>query len=389
MRILLVSPFHGGSHRSWATGYMRNSQNEVELLALPDRFWKWRMHGGGITLARRFNETHSVNDLEPVLPLPHVILATDMVDLTIFHSLTRRITHNMPTILFMHENQITYPLPESAIEGPMRRQHGERDLHYGFINYASMMAADLVLFNSEYHRSEYFSELPSFLKHFPEFNEIETVPLLVEKSEVMPVGVDIQGLNEASSSHQSSDPPLILWNQRWEYDKNPEQFFAALYEIAREGIPFRLAICGANFRQKPAEFEKARVELASHIVHWGHAETNDYNQFLWDASITISTAHHEFFGISIVEAIACNTFPILPRRLSYPELLPRSTHDKCLYSDYSGLMEILRWSLTNNKARNAVSLELASHVAQFDWRVIASQYDDRIAALVNDDMMAN
>jgi glycosyltransferase involved in cell wall biosynthesis len=389
MRILLISPFHGGSHRSWATGYLQNSQNEVELLTLPDRFWKWRMHGGSVTLSRRFNETHRVGRKQLLPPLPHVILATDMVDLTTFQSLTRRISHSMPAILYMHENQITYPLPDSAVGGPMRRQQGERDLHYGFINYASMMAADLVLFNSEYHRSDYFYKLPSFLKHFPEFNELETIPLLIEKSEVMPVGVDIQGLNKAKRSYGDSDPPLILWNQRWEYDKNPGQFFAALYEIAQEGIPFRLAVCGANFRQKPAEFEKARVALAGQIVHWGYADSEEYKQLLWDASITISTAHHEFFGISIVEAVACNTFPILPRRLSYPELLPASAHHRCLYSDYSGLMEKLRWSLTNNIARNAISLELASHVAQFDWRIIASQYDTRITSLVDEDIFTN
>jgi len=356
---------------------------------MPDRFWKWRMHGGGITLARRFNETHRLSCRQQIPPLPHVILATDMIDLTTFQSLTRRITHNIPAILYMHENQITYPLPDTVGAGPMRRQQGERDLHYGFINYASMMAADLVLFNSEHHRSDFFSQLPSFLKHFPEFNELETIPLLVEKSEVMPVGVDIQGLNKAKSSYGQSDPPLILWNQRWEYDKNPEQFFAALCVLKREGIPFRLAVCGANFRQKPAEFEEARVALAGQIIHWGYAETDKYQQLLWDASITISTANHEFFGISIVEAVACNTFPILPRRLSYPELLPPSAHDRCLYTDFPGLMENLRWSLTNNTARNAISLELASHVAQFDWRIIAEQYDDRITSLVDEDIFTN
>jgi len=349
---------------------------------MPDRFWKWRMHGGAITLARRFNHKYRIRDPQQRVSLPDVVLATDMVDLTTFLSLTRRSTYKLPAILFMHENQITYPLPNSASEGPMRRQQGERDLHYGFINFASMIAADLVLFNSVYHRTEFFAALPSFLKHFPEFNELETVPFLLEKSEVMPIGLDVQGLNKAQHRNDPSDPPLILWNQRWEYDKNPEQFFTALYQIAREGIPFRLAVCGANFRQNPAEFDKARTELAGQIIHWGYAVAGVYKKLLWEAAITISTAHHEFFGISILEAIACNTYPILPRRLSYPELLPLSTHDQCLYLDHSGLIDILRWSLTNDAARNAASRELAAHVAQFDWRFIAPRFDDRIALLV-------
>ncbi len=340
------------------------------------------MHGGAITLARRYNQKYDVLAQQQIVSLPDVILATDMVDLTTFLSITRHSTNKMPAILFMHENQITYPLPDNVTEGPMRRQKGERDLHYGFINFASMMAADLVLFNSEYHRTEFFTALPSFLKHFPEYNELESVPLLLEKTEVMPIGLDVEGLNNSQRRNDSSDSPLILWNQRWEYDKNPEQFFTALYQIAREGIPFRLAICGVNFRQNPAEFDRARTELAGQIIHWGYAKEEVYKKLLWEAAITISTAHHEFFGISILEAVTCHTFPILPRRLSYPELLPLSTHDRCLYSDHSGLIDILRWSLTHDLARNAVSRELANYAARFDWRFIAPRYDDRIKSLV-------
>ena len=44
----------GGSHQAWAEGYAAHSAHMVELLTLPARFWKWRMHGGAVTLARRW-----------------------------------------------------------------------------------------------------------------------------------------------------------------------------------------------------------------------------------------------------------------------------------------------------------------------------------------------
>ena len=110
--IMIVSPYHGGSHRAWAEGYQKFSQNDVALLTMPARFWKWRMHGGAVTLARRFNRDGWQPDL---------ILATDMLDLTTFLALTRHRIDKLPVALYLHENQLTYPLPADAATGPMRR----------------------------------------------------------------------------------------------------------------------------------------------------------------------------------------------------------------------------------------------------------------------------
>ena len=44
--------------------------------------------------------------------------------------------------------------------------------------------------------------------------------------------------------------PLILWNHRWEYDKNPEEFLQALLRLDEQGLDFRLAILGKYFCQQ-------------------------------------------------------------------------------------------------------------------------------------------
>lgn len=370
MTILLVSPYHGGSHKAWAEGYKRESRYRIELLTLPARFWKWRMHGGALTLAREL----LASDISPDL-----LVATDMLDLTTFLALTRRITSDIPAILYMHENQLTYPLPSDATDGPMRRQKGERDLHYAFINVASMAAADEIYFNSAFHRRTFFESLPGFLKHFPERNELDAIPTLREKSRVLPIGLDLRALDQGEQLPESESAPLVLWNQRWEYDKNPAQFFKALYKMADEGIPFRLALCGMNFRRRPAEFEEASERLSSAIVHEGHADEATYHNLLWQARVTISTAYHEYFGISILEAIFCKTFPILPHRLSYPELIPERFHDQCLYRDQTGLEQRLRWALVNRPQSAKVAADLSAAVSGYDWAVVARRYDDRFS----------
>lgn len=340
------------------------------------------MHGGAVTLARRFLEqAHQ----------PDIILTTDMLDVTTFLALTRQQTHHLPLVLYMHENQLTYPLPADGRTGPMRRQAGERDHHYAFINVASMLAADQIWFNSQFHLDSWFTAVPNFLKHFPEYNELGTVEKCRQKSRVMPVGVDFQRLGIGDGRLEIKDnlllshlqSPLILWNQRWEYDKNPEAFFAALASVAEAGIPFRLALCGQQYGKRPSSFDEAILNFSEQLIHVGHADFATYQRLLWEADITISTAHHEFFGISILEAIYCHTFPLLPHRLSYPELLPDAYRQPCLYQNQSELEQKLKWALTQPVETRRMAAALSTAVTRFDWRQVGQLYDHAFVTAVN------
>ncbi|MBX7253422.1 MAG: DUF3524 domain-containing protein [Candidatus Promineofilum sp.] len=374
-RILLLSPYHGGSHRAWAEGYARASAHTVELLTLPARFWKWRMHGGAVTLARQWL-AEAVGR-----PLPNLILATDLLDLTTFLALTRRRTAGIPAALYMHENQLTYPLPDDPTTGPMRRQMGERDRHYAFVNYASMLAADRVFFNSRYHLETFFAALPAFLRHYPEYNELDTVALLRRRSAVLSVGIDLRRL-EPPEPVEEDAPPLILWNQRLEFDKRPERFMDALLALAGEGLPFRVALCGERFGQPGAAWLAGVEALGKRIVHNGYAADETYRRLLWQATVTFSTADHEYFGIGVLEAIYAHTFPLLPARLSYPEIIPAAFHADCLYRGRADLLARLRAVLAGSAAARARAAALSDAVAGYDWEAMAPTYDRALQALM-------
>ncbi len=380
MKLLLISPYHSGSHKAWAEGYARHSQHEVRLLTLPGQFWKWRLQGGAVTLARLF----LAGDFQP-----DGVLATSMLDVATWLGLVRgRVPSHVPLFLYMHENQLTYPLPEDGTTGPMRRQMGERDRHYALINYKSMLAADQVFFNSHYHRDSFFAALPNLLNHFPDYKELETISYLADKSQILPVGIDLPRLGEEgvspiwpAPSGQPPTAPLILWNQRWDYDKNAPAFFRALYRLVDDGVAFTVALCGENFRQKPQEFEEAINRLGERVIHAGYADDETYKALLWSATATVSTAHHEFFGISILEAIYCHTFPILPHRLSYPELIPASYHLRCLYESERGLVQRLRWAMEHPGEARQIGRELAGVAAAYNWFSLAPHYDQLIVQL--------
>jgi glycosyltransferase involved in cell wall biosynthesis len=251
------------------------------------------------------------------------------------------------------------------------------------VNWFSMLAADRVFFNSRFHLEDWFQELPRLLKHFPDYVHLDYVPGVEAKSEVMPVGCNLARLNEQKLEREHTGRPLILWNQRWEYDKDPETFFRALDVLASEGVDFEVALAGSNVRQQAAEFELARERLGERVVHYGRASAVEYARLLWQADVVVSTALHEFFGIAVIEAIYCGCFPVLPRRLAYPEHIPAHYQALCLYDDgMEGLLKRLRWVLAHTEQARQVAGDLRTHVASFDWQQMAPRYDAALETIV-------
>jgi glycosyltransferase involved in cell wall biosynthesis len=361
MRITILEPYCTGSHAAWAHEYASRSRHQLELLTLPGRHWKWRMHGGAVTLASRFLASAGRPDL---------ILATDMLDLTTFLALTRGASSSCPCALYFHENQLTYPWSPEDTD-----PDSQRDLHYAFINYASALAADAVLFNSNYHKDAFLGALPDFLRGFPAPSEAASVDGIAAKSRVLPLGMELRkfDLHRPQGEHEAGSP-LILWNHRWEYDKDPESFFAALYQLADEGLDFRLAVLGESFGKAPAVFGAARKRLADKIVQWGYLESFDlYAQWLWRADILPVTSRQEFFGASVVQALYCGCRALLPERLAYPEHVPADAVASVIYREDENLVDRLRALL---REPDATGGSLSGFVGRYDWEHLAPVYDD-------------
>ncbi len=369
MKITLLEPFYTGSHAAWIDEYISCSRHQIEVLSLSGRHWKWRMHGAAVTLARRF----LAGSFQPDL-----LLATDMLDLTTFLALTRQRTARVPSAIYFHENQLTYPW------SPDDRDPGEqRDAHYGFINYASALAADAVLFNSAYHLESFSSALPRFLKSFPDYNELNSLPELAEKSRVLHLGIDLQRLDAYRPVQGADDsrPPLILWNHRWEYDKNPGEFFQALYRLQEEGLDFEVAILGESFAKRSPVFAEARKRLGDKVVQFGYAKNfADYAGWLWRADILPVHSIHDFFGASVVQAMYCSCYPLLPKRLAYPEHVPESEHSRFFYTDFEDLLERLRDLLKKVGCKERA--EVRSFVAHYDWQHLGPVYDGVLDGVV-------
>lgn len=365
MKILLIEPYFTGSHKNWAKGLRKYSSHQIELFTLPGQFWKWRMHGGAVTLARMFMES----ELQPDL-----ILTTDMLDLTIFLSLTRSRTANIPTAVYFHENQLSYPWSTTD------RDVGEkRNVHYGFINYTTALTADHVFFNSQYHMNSFLTEARKMLKHFPDHNELETLKIITGKSSVLHLGLDLSRFDE-HRSEKDCGTPLLLWNHRWEYDKNPEDFFNVLKILSEKGLDFEVAILGENFKHKPDVFDQAIESLGKKVIHYGYADSfKEYAKWLWRADILPVTSNQDFFGASIMEAVYCGTHPLLPERLSYPELIPAEFHGSILYDDYNDFVQKLEKMI---QANNNDKAHIRNISLRFNWAEIINRYDEAFEEII-------
>jgi glycosyltransferase involved in cell wall biosynthesis len=373
LQILALEPWYGGSHRRFLDALVGHSRHEVRTVTMADRFWKWRMQGGAVTLAAKAIEAHDAG------LRPDVLLATDMVNLPAFLALTRPRFDRTPVVLFFHENQLTYPLREGQ----------ERDYTYAYVNYLSALAADRVVFNSQYHHDEFFGALPDLLRRFPDYTHLDSIGRIREKSQVIHLGLDLEGLDRsrpADAAARDAGPPILLWNHRWEHDKRPDAFFRVVNRLDDAGVRFRLILAGQTFEEQPPEFKAGFHRYAERVLHYGFAEDFDeYARLLHRADVVVSTSAHEFFGLSMLEAIHCGCHPLLPDRLTYPELIPQELHRPLLhapvlYRDDDELFELLRGLLTGREKPLPPGV-LRGITEPLAWPIQAAKFDAMFAEM--------
>jgi len=326
MRALLLSAYSAVSHQFWAEQVMAHIEADWTTLTLAPRHFSWRVRGNPLTWALKEHENLNQSyDL---------VLATSMVDLATLIGLYPGLG-SAKKVVYFHENQFAYP--ESAQQVSL--------VEARMVNLYSALAADEVVFNSAYNRDSFVDGARAFLKKMPEnLPAAARLETLRNNAHILPVPIlpmaALPTLFIPLSCYalDINRPMRIIWNHRWEYDKNPQDFFTALYALSDQGIPFELAVMGQQFRQSPKVFGQARERLDAHIIAWGPQPESDYKALLSEGGIVVSTTWHEFQGLAIMEAAQRGVLPLVPDRLCFPELYPPEYR-------YDGSVEGLQYRL--------------------------------------------
>ncbi|RFF31168.1 tRNA-queuosine alpha-mannosyltransferase domain-containing protein [Wenzhouxiangella sediminis] len=294
-RVLLLSAYRADSHAYWADWLQREFEEfDWQVLELPGRHFAWRIRGNPLSWL----------DALPA-EKPDLLLATSMVDLATLKGLQPQLA-DVPSLLYFHENQFAYPLSDDQV----------RSVEPAMVQIYAGLAADRLLFNSAFNRDSYLQGVASLLARMPDHVPGGIAQRLRKKSSVLPVGVD------PIEPARDKDRRLVLWNHRWEYDKRPELFVEAMLQLADRGVDFRLALLGARGRNPVPALELLRRELPDRIVADGFPPKDEYRSIVSRAGIVVSTAAHEFQGLSILEAVSAGAMPVVPDALCYPEQFP-------------------------------------------------------------------
>lgn len=312
LRVLVLEPYYGGSHRAVLDGLLSRLDIDCDLLTLPARKWKWRMRGAAITLAEEARALHASGvrwDL---------VYASTFINLAEFYGIAGEIVAGVPSIVYFHENQLVYP----------NRHEAEWDFQFPLTNITSALAATHCLFNTEWTRDTFLEEIPGFLKQFPDHHPPGVAERIAPKCQVIAPPFDPAEFDDVLGQGGVAAVPRgsltrIVWPHRWEHDKDPDSFFAAVSQLAIEGLDFEVAIAGQSFRDVPDSIAAAQSVLGDRLIHVGEPGSRTaYAELLASSDVAVSTARNEFFGLAMIESAYAGCYPLVPDRLAYPEIYP-------------------------------------------------------------------
>ena len=334
--IIIVEPFYGGSHKQLVDLLFQElsvvENRRVYLLKLPATKWHWRLRCSALYFAEIAPKLSRNNQ--------YIFFCSSMFDLSTFLSLRPDYNSSnnskkiVQKILYFHENQLAYPTRQ---ENAYKREI--RDFQFGYIQILSSLVADRVCFNSDFNRQSFLKNISAHFKKLPTNQKLIKGAIekrILSKSEILysPINVAKRSiLIDNKNNKVANNKPLhIVWNHRWEHDKNPLSFFQVISRLMEEvdNISISISVVGESFGEIPDTFHmyKKIFDLDNNyyngklnVKNWGYVDSKEaYFSILNDADVVVSTALHEFYGVSVLEAVLHSCFPLVPNRLVYPEI---------------------------------------------------------------------
>ena len=304
MHVLLLSAYDALSHRYWREGVTGAlTDHTFSVHTLPPRYFSWRFRGNPLSWSGvDFSENEPSFDL---------LLTTSMTDLSALRGLNPSV-RNLPTMLYVHENQFAYP-KRSALDHELERQ---------VTSLYSALSADKLMFNSTFNRNTFMEGVDLLLKRLPDQVPDDVLARIEQKSNVLHVPLQDECFLPDTSAAQ--DRLTLVWNHRWESDKGLDRLLCFVKSLNEVNTPLTFHILGQSGNRTPNELSVVRslLDEQGRLGEFGFVKDRaKYLALLQSSHVVVSTSEHDFQGLSLLEAMACGCRPLVPDRLAYPEFI--------------------------------------------------------------------
>lgn len=324
---------------------------EYDLFSLPGKNWQCKAR----TSALYFSQTIPLANEQKYT----VLFTSSVLNLAEFLGV-RPDLQKCHKIVYFHENQ----LASSNVR--------ENDCQFGLNQIMTCIAADQIIFNSNFNMTSFLNGIDGFLSINADFKQRNLKENISVKSQVLYFPISFHHLPSHGRDGRFSKNPdnerkilHLVWPHRWDHDKNPQLLTNVLQELNKRQVDFKISILGQQ--TIPDCFSTIKTELGAKLVHFGFISSKDeYFRCLLAADVVISTAGYEFYGISMLEATFCGCLPLAPNKLVYPEIYPVQN----LYNTSNQLIKILyNWC----RNRNAFLRERECFFQNFNFEKYSAQ----------------
>ncbi|XP_016094263.1 glycosyltransferase-like domain-containing protein 1 isoform X2 [Sinocyclocheilus grahami] len=292
MSVLLLEAFYGGSHKQ-LVDLLKESVEDCVSFTLPAKKWHWRAR----TSALYFMQAVPASSSYRVLFTSSVLNLAELVAL-------RPDLARLKKVLYFHENQLVYPVRKSQ----------ERDFQYGYNQILSCMVADVVVFNSAFNMKSFLSSISTFMKTMPDHRPKDLDRLIRPKCRVLHFPIRFPDVTRflpahkrlrhslrcddihapATQSHVQTSAPSC---PELTIDSEPPEKIVNVAGPQQSLEPMSVTPCQETLQiqpmSRPCGDERGNLQPL-HIV-WPHR---------W------------------LEAVHCGCYPLCPKALVYPEIVP-------------------------------------------------------------------
>lgn len=204
-----------------------------------------------------------------------------------------------------------------------------------------------------------------------------------EKISVVGFPLDSERIADGS---QARDKNLIIFNHRLNIDKKPAYFLRMVRDLSIQFPNLRFLISTSLNEEDfwssadpdtVTDLKNTLAGFQSLDVQFNHSK-EEYYRLLKKAYLAPCFTTHETFGVSVAESLAAGCLPVIPSRLTYPELV-QGDMDLLYFSsgnpekDYEAALEKVIFWLNSPDLGERKSLEAKAYSEAFQPKKVTAR----------------